>query len=184
MSLGDAGHTPHLVIGGCRSGKSRHGESLITARRPPYFYVATAQVYDNEMRERVRRHQARRSSDWETIECPYELSRCLGDLASSERPVLVDCLTLWITNLLLKEDVAYTERAVEQLCRILGQVRYPLVLVSNEVGAGIVPDNTLARTFRDLMGWSNQQIAAACASVTWMIAGIPVAIKGNGIDPR
>lgn len=177
MSPTTADATPHLVLGGARSGKSSHAEVLVTRFAGPYIYVATAEILDEEMRERVRKHRERRGAGWQTIESPLDLPGTLEELHGAGRPVLVDCLTLWLSNLLLQEDPAIHMERIEALCRQIGEVDHPLVLVSNEVGSGIVPDNALARQFRDLAGFANQRVAAACRGVTLVVAGIPVKLK-------
>jgi len=171
------GETPHLVLGGARSGKSRFAEKLITAYPPPYLYVATAEILDEEMRLRVDHHRRRRGKAWETIECPLNLVPLLNQFNSQAVPVLVDCLTLWMSNLMLQETPCQPELLVDSLSETLLRVNYPLVLVSNEVGCGIVPDNPFARRFRDLAGIANQKIAAACRRVTYVAAGLPLTLK-------
>ena len=164
-----------LVLGGARSGKSRYAESLITARAPPWTYVATAEARDEEMAERIAVHQQRRAAGWQTIEAPHDLAGALG-AAPAEAPVLIDCLTLWLSNRMLADiDVdAEMARFEEALDRRAGMV----VLVSNEVGFGIVPDNALARRFRDLQGRLNQRIAARADRVALVVAGLPLIVKG------
>lgn len=169
--------SPHLILGGAKSGKSAFAEALLETLPPPYVYVATAEVLDEEMAERVRRHQQRRAGCWETIECPLHLVGTLKTLQNQNRPVLVDCLTLWLSNLLLQSAPASPAELIQEFCQALQGIDYPLLLVANEVGSGIVPDNALARRFRDLAGWLNQQVAAACRSVTLVVAGLPVQIK-------
>jgi len=168
--------TPHLVLGGAKSGKSVFAEKTLLAFRPPYIYLATSQVLDEEMRERVREHRMRRQDFWDTLESPYQLVENLLELRHENRPVLVDCLTLWLSNLLLQET-SDPKRSVNKLTEALKIVDYPLILVSNEVGAGIVPDNPLARQFRDLAGWANQSVASVCRTVTFIVAGLPVRLK-------
>lgn len=168
---------PHLILGGAKSGKSTFAETLMAALPQPYVYVATAEVLDDEMAERVRRHQQRRADCWETIECPLYLVSTLQNLQNQNRAVLVDCLTLWLTNLLLKTTPTSVEESMQELCQTLPTIDYPLLLVANEVGGGIVPENALARRFRDLAGWLNQQVAAACHSVTLVVAGLPLPLK-------
>jgi adenosylcobinamide kinase/adenosylcobinamide-phosphate guanylyltransferase len=168
---------PQLVIGGCRSGKSAYAEQLILRFPPPYVYLATALVQDREMEERVDAHRRRRGPEWQTTEAPLEPLPLLREIAESGRPVLFDCLTMWLTNLLLDDGPDSVAEKVADLCSLLAETEQPIILVSNEVGAGIVPENQLARTFRDLAGFANQEIAAACRAVTWMVAGIPVLIK-------
>lgn len=168
---------PHLVLGGARSGKSRFAETLITAFPGPYVYVATAQILDDEMHVRIESHRRRRGGEWETRECPFDLVPLLRELSTNGYPVLVDCLTLWMSNLLLREEASAAESQVEALARMVPELPYPLVLVSNEVGGGIVPDNALARRFRDLAGFANQELAQVCSSVTLVVAGLPVCLK-------
>jgi adenosylcobinamide kinase / adenosylcobinamide-phosphate guanylyltransferase len=165
-----------LVLGGARSGKSRYAESLIMALPPPWIYVATAQAGDAEMAERIAFHRVRRGAPWQTIEAPHDLAPALKT-APAGAPVLVDCLTLWLSNRMLAEvDVdAEIGRFEQALDRRAGTV----VLVSNEVGSGIVPDNALARRFRDLQGRLNQRIAARADRVVLLVAGLPLIVKGR-----
>ena len=184
VSWSEPTDVPHLILGGARSGKSQYAEKLLQRFSPPYVYLATAQVLDDEMRQRVDEHQRRRGPRWQTIEAPLDLVARLQGLQGRGLPVLVDCLTLWLTNLLLQSPAAATPPGVEvdRLCEMIRAADYPLVLVSNEVGSGIVPENALARAFRDLAGRTNQQVAAACAAVTLVVAGLPLGLKGK--DPR
>jgi adenosylcobinamide kinase/adenosylcobinamide-phosphate guanylyltransferase len=138
---------------------------------PPLVYVATAQAFDGEMRDRIATHRARRAAGWETVESPLDL---VGPLAT-DRPVLVDCLTLWLTNLMLGgHDIAAATGALEAALRARAA---PTVLVANEVGLGIVPDNALARAFRDAAGRLNQTIAARADTVLFLVAGLPMRVK-------
>ena len=160
-----------LVLGGARSGKSRHAEGIVMREAPPWTYVATAQAFDGEMRERIAAHRAGRAEGWRTVEAPIDL---VGVLGGSE-PVLVDCLTLWLTNVMLAEmDVAAAMAGLE--AAVVGRSGVT-VLVSNEVGLGIVPDNALARRFRDAAGVLHQRLAARADGVVLMVAGIPVTVK-------
>lgn len=168
--------TPLLVLGGAKSGKSTYAESIIERLDPPFVYIATAQALDEEMKQRVRIHRMRRMERWETIECPTALPDTLMDLRGKGNPVLVDCITLWLSNLLCFTDFD-PEQSVNDLCNALPKVDYPLVIVSNEVGSGIVPENALARRYRDLAGTVNQRLAKACASVTLVTAGLPLQLK-------
>lgn len=163
-----------LVLGGARSGKSRHAEALIEALPAPWSYIATAQAYDDEMRERIAGHRARRPDGWQTVDAPLELAEALA-VQPAGRPILVDCLTLWLTNLILAERD--TAAACEALVTACERVSAPLVLVGNEVGLGIVPDNALARRFRDEAGRLHQALAARAASVVFMVAGLPMRVK-------
>jgi adenosylcobinamide kinase/adenosylcobinamide-phosphate guanylyltransferase len=163
-----------LVLGGARSGKSRFAEGLVMARPAPWLYIATAQAFDDEMRHRITDHRARRADGWETVEEPLEIAAVLGAVPGG-RPVLVDCLTLWLSNVLLAGHDAETEAA--RLAATLARPRGPWVVVANEVGLGIVPENPLARRFRDAAGWLNQRVAATADRVVLTVAGIPVEVK-------
>jgi adenosylcobinamide kinase/adenosylcobinamide-phosphate guanylyltransferase len=163
-----------LVLGGARSGKSRHAESLVAALPPPWIYVATAEAGDAEMAERIAAHRARRGANWRTVEAPHDLAAALT-AAESNAPVLVDCLTLWLSNRMLAGADIDAETA--QLETALAGRHAPVVLVSNEVGFGIVPDNALARRFRDLQGRLNQRMAARAGRVVLMVAGLPLMVK-------
>ena len=169
--------TPLLVLGGARSGKSTWAESVINRLPPPYVYVATAQALDDEMELRIKLHRERRKELWETIESPTGLQAVLRSLDGRRKPVLLDCITLWLSNLLCSAAPTDAEKAVDELCDAIETVDYPLVIVSNEVGGGIVPDNALARKFRDLSGLANQRLARICASVFLVTAGLPLRLK-------
>jgi adenosylcobinamide kinase / adenosylcobinamide-phosphate guanylyltransferase len=164
-----------LVLGGARSGKSRHAEGLIAALPPPWTYVATAEAGDEEMAARIKSHRERRGAQWRTIEAPRELAKALA--ACGDGPVLVDCLTLWLSNLMLAE--ANVEEETAQLEETLAATKGPLVLVANEVGSGIVPSYPLGRRFRDMQGILNQRMAARAERVILMVAGLPLALKGT-----
>src|SRR5580700_7745160 len=163
-----------FVLGGARSGKSRYAESLVTALPPPWRYVATAEAGDAEMAERIATHRARRGLDWQTVEAPRDLAAALKSRQGA--PVLVDCLTLWLTNLMLAG--ADTDAEFARLEQALTDATTPVVLVANEVGYGIVPDYPLGRRFRDLQGVLNQRIAARADRVVLVVAGLPLAVKG------
>jgi adenosylcobinamide kinase / adenosylcobinamide-phosphate guanylyltransferase len=164
-----------LVLGGARSGKSRYAESLITALPPPWIYVATAEAGDDEMAARIKSHRERRGARWRTIEAPRELAKALS--GCGDGPVLVDCLTLWLSNLMLAD--ANIDAETVQLENALIAANGPVVLVANEVGAGIVPSYPLGRRFRDLQGMLNQRMAARAERVILMVAGLPLALKGT-----
>lgn len=168
-----------LVLGGARSGKSRYAEKLITALppawNPPGIYVATAEAGDEEMRARIAAHRARRGPSWQTVEAPRELAEAV--VSAQPAPVLVDCLTLWLSNLMLK--AVNVEAEIVRLERALEAASAPVVLVSNEVGSGIVPEHPLGRIFRDLQGALNQRMAARADRVVLMVAGLPLAVKGT-----
>jgi len=169
-----------FVLGGCRSGKSRYAletaQSIAADRR---IFIATAVAFDDEMRERVTRHQAERGPEWATIEAPLQLPEAIATQGRrAENVVLVDCLTFWINNLLMESaEPPEAQARIPQLVAAIGNARCPLILVSNEVGAGIVPENRLARSFRDIVGSMNQAVAACAAQVVWVVAGIPVPVK-------
>lgn len=163
-----------FVLGGARSGKSRHAEALVEALPSPWIYVATAEALDEEMRERIAHHRARRDARWLTVDAPRDLPEVLAGLPV-DAPVLVDCLTLWLTNLMLGD--ADLPAAFDGLEGILRAPRGPVVLVSNEVGLGIVPEHALARRFRDEAGRLHQRVAALSDSVVMMVAGLPLVVK-------
>jgi adenosylcobinamide kinase/adenosylcobinamide-phosphate guanylyltransferase len=165
-----------LVLGGARSGKSSHAEALVMALPPPWLYVATGQAHDDEMTARIAAHRARRGPDWRTIEAPRDLAGVLAG-APGHSAMLVDCLTLWLSNLMLAD--ADIDAETDRLDDALAQAQVPVVLVSNEVGLGIVPDNALARRFRDVQGRLNQRVAARADRVVLMVAGLPLVVKGN-----
>lgn len=165
-----------LVIGGARSGKSWHAEGLVMARPAPWIYVATAQAFDAEMHERIGLHRGRRDDRWRTVEAPRNLAGAVRAEAGRGAPVLVDCLTLWLSNLMLAD--ADVDAATADLLAALRDTAGPVVLVSNEVGWGIVPENALARRFRDAQGRLNAQVAEIADRVVLLAAGLPLALKG------
>jgi adenosylcobinamide kinase/adenosylcobinamide-phosphate guanylyltransferase len=165
-----------LVLGGARSGKSRYAEQVAMASQPPWIYVATAESFDDEMATRIADHKSRRSRDWQTIDAPLDLAGALAALPRSAT-VLVDCLTLWLSNLMLAgRDI---EAEIARLEAAMLAHEAALVLVSNEVGSGIVPDNALARRFRDVQGLLNQRVAARADRVVLVVAGLPMIVKGQ-----
>jgi adenosylcobinamide kinase/adenosylcobinamide-phosphate guanylyltransferase len=163
-----------LVLGGARSGKSRYAEALIARSPQPWVYIATAEARDDEMAERIKAHQARRAEGWQTIEAPHDLPGALSG-APANAAILVDCLTLWLSNLM--EGSFDVDAEIARLQEALKGRAGPMILVSNEVGLGVVPDNALARRFRDAQGQLNQRIAAQAERVVMMVAGIPIAVK-------
>ncbi|NMG38459.1 bifunctional adenosylcobinamide kinase/adenosylcobinamide-phosphate guanylyltransferase [Chelativorans sp. ZYF759] len=163
-----------LVLGGARSGKSSHAEGLVTALPAPWLYLATAEAWDEEMRARIAAHQARRGEGWRTINAPLQLADALDQIDPGV-PVLIDCLTLWLSNHMLAENDVEAESA--RLVDLLARPRGPWFVVSNEVGQGIVPDNALGRRFRDAQGRLNQMVAARAHDVLLMVAGIPMKVK-------
>jgi adenosylcobinamide kinase/adenosylcobinamide-phosphate guanylyltransferase len=167
-----------LISGGARSGKSRLAEELARKRGEPLLYIATAHAGDSEMAARIARHQERRGTAWQTIEEPYELLSVLAGHDGWFKAVLVDCITLWLTNLLLSCDDSETVlQRVRELAIAVKTLQSPLILVTNEVGMGIVPDNALARKFRDLAGEANEILAAAADEVHVMFSGLPLKLK-------
>ena len=165
-----------LVLGGARSGKSAFGEKLVAASGLAPIYLATSEPRDDEMVARIAHHRARRGPEWTTIKEPDDLEGALLREAQPGRVVLVDCLTLWVTNLMMAEaDVAARGTA---LCSVLAGIGSPVVLISNEVGLGIVPENRMAREFRDHAGRLHQDVAAIADTVYFVAAGLPLRMKG------
>lgn len=172
-----------FITGGAASGKSRFAEEVARRFGAPLGYLATAQPLDNEMGERIRRHRERRGTGWQTIEEPLHLPQTLAANDGIHKAILVDCITLWLTNLMmhcgeLAEDAE--GRIMDNVHRLASTLRgmaTPVILVSNEVGQGIVPENRMARQFRDLAGRANQVLAAAADEVHVVISGIPLRLK-------
>jgi len=199
-----------LILGGARSGKSRFAEEIVMSKGKKPIYIATAQAFDEEMRQRINQHQRRRADKWQTIEAPFELVEAIEQVATEKTIILVDCLTLWLSNLMLarafsekadagslqKKSIEQTvgafksnnqnenhsksdiETACNALCALVAHPPCEMVLVANEVGLGIVPDNALARQFRDAAGLLNQHIAAVAKTVYFVAAGLPLRLKG------
>lgn len=164
-----------LVTGGARSGKSRYAQARAESLGLNPIYVATGQAFDDEMRDRIARHRLDRGPAWRTVEAPLELADAIGAQAAPDAVVLVDCLTLWTTNLILGDrDIAAATLALTGALRTAAG---PVILVTNEVGYGIVPDNALARRFRDEAGIVNQMVAAVVAEVQLVVAGLPMRLK-------
>lgn len=165
-----------LILGGARSGKSALAEQRAAASGQAVTFVATAEAGDAEMAARIAAHRERRPAHWTTVEAPRELAAALRAHAGPGRLLLVDCLTLWLANLVDDDPALERERAalLEALPALAGEI----VLVSNEVGLGIVPDNPLGRRFRDSAGCLNQEVAGACERVTLVAAGVPLTLKG------
>ena len=165
-----------LITGGARSGKSRIAETWVQKLGQPPIYIATATYTDSEMADRIARHQARRGPEWHTIAEPMDIVGALQD-SDGAGPRLVDCLTLWLSNLMQDELDWRTEG--DRLARSLAAQRSPVVLVTNEVGGGIVPENAIARAFRDAAGTLNQTIAEAVDEVYLAVSGYPLKVKPN-----
>lgn len=168
-----------VVLGGARSGKSRIAERLVTAAGKQRVYIATAQAFDDEMAERISQHQKDRGADWQTREAPLDLQPVLAS-CTDENVVLIDCATLWLSNHLLNGS-DLTEQS-QLLLSAVAACRAPVVVVSNEVGWGIVPENRLAREFRDAQGRLNQALAAQADLVLGVMGGLPFALKGSVPD--
>jgi len=170
-----------LVLGGCKSGKSRHAqkiaESLTPGRR---LYLATCVPLDQEMRDRVQRHQDDRDRTWVTVETPLDIAEIISQKSSDHGVILLDCLTLWVTNMIMEgmEQPEIIEKT-RSLSDVIKQSDCPVIAVSNEVGAGIVPENKLARMFRDVQGIVNQIVASEMDRVVVTFAGIPMTLKGK-----
>jgi adenosylcobinamide kinase / adenosylcobinamide-phosphate guanylyltransferase len=175
-------HPITLIIGGCRSGKSRY--ALDAANAVPgsrKIFLATSVPEDPEMEKRVQSHQAERGSDWQTIEEPVNIHEKIASHGHTADVILVDCLTLWTSNMLMgKMDEAAVQKWLDHTTHALCQTLCPVFLVTNEVGYGIVPENSLARRFRDMAGLVNQQMAKAADRVVLTVAGIAVQIKPGG----
>lgn len=163
-----------LILGGVRSGKSRHAEALIEAHPSAWRYLATAQPLDEEMAERIAAHQARRPAGWITVEAPLDLAGALAE-APDGQPVLIDCLTIWLSNVMLAGRDPEAE--ADRLAAALARPRGPWIAVANEVGLGVIPDNALARRFCDAAGRLNQAIAATADHVVLMVAGQALRVR-------
>ncbi len=168
-----------LILGGCRSGKSKFAFEQAMQYSPPRVFVATLETKgDSEMEERVRLHRAERGQGWTTVEEPVRVAQFLEEKEQEANVFLVDCLTMWITNLILKEMTdSEIQMQVHKLSEVVSTMSIPVILVANEVGLGIVPENFLGRRFRDLAGWTNQEIAKICAEVVFVAAGLPMYLK-------
>lgn len=166
-----------LILGGARSGKSRHAETLALATQKPRIYLATAQALDEEMQARITHHQQSRNEQWVTCEEPVALGTALRQLSTHDNLIVVDCLTLWLTNLLLAGDTVFT-REKEQLVSVLDTLPGDIIFVSNETGWGVVPCDPLSRRFVDEAGRLHQEIAALCDRVIFIAAGLPLILKG------
>jgi len=165
-----------FVLGGARSGKSAFAERLAAATGLQRVYIATGQAFDAEMAARIDAHRRSRGDGWRTVEAPYDLAQAIRAEARSDRVLLVDCLTLWLSNVLLADgDIA---AAIDNLCSMLASAEGTVILVSNEVGLSIVPENALARAFRDHSGRMNQSIAALADEAWFVAAGLPLKLKG------
>lgn len=165
-----------LILGGARSGKSRRALELAqnSAKRP--VFIATAEAWDDEMAERIAHHKTERGDEWSTIEAPLDLTAALKDAGQTGDVCVVDCLTLWLSNLMHHDRDLVEE--TKQLCAALSNCPIPIILVSNEVGLGLVPETPLGRAFRDAQGRLNQEMATLCDRVEFIAAGLPIVLKG------
>lgn len=170
---------PELILGGARSGKSRLAERLATESGLAVTYIATSQPLDGEMSERIAHHRARRPTDWVLVEEPLELAAVLREHASADQCLLVDCLTLWLTNLLVLDDPARLAEERDALLECLAALPGRLLLVSNETGLGVVPLGELSRRYVDEAGWLHQALAERCERVVFTVAGLPMILKGE-----
>ena len=168
-----------LILGGARSGKSRLAEQRAADSGLRVTCVATSQALDSEMAARIEHHRARRPAHWGLVEEPLALARVLREQAAPERCLLVDCLTLWLTNLLMLDDAARLAAERQALLETLPELPGRVILVSNETGLGVVPLGELSRRYVDEAGWLHQALAAACQRVTFTVAGLPMVLKGG-----
>lgn len=173
----------HLILGGARSGKSRFAEQLATAANLQVIYVATAQVYDDEFATRIQHHQARRPADWQLVEEPHFLASTLERLSKSDNLIIIDCLTLWLAQWICNDchppNSSTWAHEREALISVLQTLSGEIILVSNEVGMGIVPLGKINRDFQDEQGRLNQAVAKIADEVTFVAAGLPMKLKGN-----
>ena len=170
-----------LILGGARSGKSRLAERLATESALAVTYIATSQALDGEMSARIRHHQDRRPSHWGLVEEPLALARVLREQARADRCLLVDCLTLWLTNLLMLDNPARLSAERDALLDCLSGLPGRILLVSNETGLGVVPMGELSRRFVDEAGWLHQALAERCQRVVFCVAGLPMVLKGDAV---
>ena len=180
--------TRTLIFGGARSGKSAYAEQLAIASGKPVIYLATAQAGDAEMQTRIAHHQARRPAKWHTLECTTELGQTILQASTPDNLILIDCLTLWLSNLLFSQNIDYPEVgkiippqifSIQRNAFLLALENLPgdVIMVSNEVGMGIIPNGAISRWFVDEAGRLNQAVAAQCEQVSWVAAGLPLHFK-------
>lgn len=172
-------HRITLVLGGARSGKSTYASRLAEARFERPLYLATAEAFDEEMKDRIDRHRAARGSRWACLEEPLEVPRALLAMPGNVDGVLLDCVTVWLCNVFMKDGGPAVEARRGELVAALQGMKKEIVIVSNEVGMGIVPDNPMSREFRDHAGWLNQDLAEIADHVVLVVAGIPMILKGK-----
>lgn len=171
--------TSILILGGARSGKSRLAQDMAVRRWRHPVYLATAEILDDEMAARVRMHRRTRARHWRCVEEPLEIAKIIRKGVPGTDGILVDCLTIWLSNVLLKEGRGAFALRRDELIKALRQARQDVILVANEVGMGVVPAHALGRTFRDLAGWLNQAVAKAADVVVLVAAGLPLVLKGR-----
>jgi adenosylcobinamide kinase/adenosylcobinamide-phosphate guanylyltransferase len=170
-----------LILGGARSGKSRLAEKLAADTGLPVTYIATSQPLDGEMNERIAHHRARRPADWALVEEPLALAQVLRENAAPGQCLLVDCLTLWLTNLLMLDDPERLSTEREALLDCLASLPGEIIFVSNETGMGVVPLGELTRRYVDEAGWLHQALAERCQRVVLTVAGLPLTLKGTAL---
>jgi len=172
-------HPIRFVLGGCRSGKSNYALTYANEHwQSPKCFIATSEPLDQEMQSRITNHQKERGQDWHTIECPIKIYETILNESHKFNVMLLDCITLWVSNLMCQDlnEIAI-KKQIALLLEALKNTACPIMIVSNEVGLGIVPDNAMARLYRDLVGFANQQITTISEQVVFMVAGIPMTIK-------
>ena len=168
-----------LILGGARSGKSRLAQAIAARRWSRPVYLATAEILDDEMAARVRMHRQTRARHWRCVEEPLEIAKIIRRGIPGTDGILVDCLTIWLSNVLLKEGRGAFARRRDALVKALRQARQDVILVANEVCLSVVPEHALGRTFRDLAGWLNQAVAKEADTVVFVAAGLPLVLKGR-----
>lgn len=168
-----------LILGGARSGKSRLAEQSAISSALPVTYIATAQAWDDEMQARIAHHQAQRPAEWPLIEEPLHLAERLQRIDQAGQMILVDCLTLWMSNLLMQEDARMQPDECEELLKVLPELQSDIILVSNETGLGVVPMGKISRKFVDESGRLHQQLGQIADKVMFCVAGFPMILKGE-----
>lgn len=168
-----------LVLGGARSGKSSYAQRLAEQQFKNPLYLATAEILDAEMAERIRMHQVKRGNQWACVEAPLDIATVIAHPPAGRDVILVDCLTLWLSNVFLQEGTAAIKTRKTELLKVLAAPTTDVIVVSNEVGMGIVPESEMGREFRDLQGWLNQDVAAIADTVVFVAAGLPIPLKGQ-----
>jgi adenosylcobinamide kinase / adenosylcobinamide-phosphate guanylyltransferase len=168
-----------LILGGARSGKSRLAEQIAQEIQKPVTYVATAQAFDEEMHDRIQHHQQQRPNEWALLEEPLFLADALKKIDQENHVILVDCLTLWVSNLLMHENRAMQKNEFEKLFKVLTQLKSDVILVSNETGLGVVPMGQISRKFVDESGRLHQKLGQLADRVTFCVAGFPMILKGE-----